>query len=983
MKKSLLDTRLYRFIELENNLKCVLISDGSVDKAAASLSVGVGNYSDPDYVPGIAHFLEHMIFLGTEKYPTEGFFDKFLQKCGGSTNAYTSDITTNFVFDVNHDHLFEALDKFASFFICPLFTEDATDREMRAVDSEHQKNLQSDSQRIMQIEKHFSDHKHPFHKFGTGTLETLCNAPKKNGINVRKELFKFYHSYYSANIMCLAVLGKEDLDVLEDSVRKYFSLIKNLDIKRPSFPGTPFSADFLKKRLSIIPIKDLQLLKLNWMFPPDLKYYREKPNSYAAHLLGHEAPGSILSFLKQKQWANSLSARIEMSDDNFSVFSLSINLTDDGLKHINDIITVVFQYIEKMKSITSEEQLLHFKELRDIAEMNFRFKSKEDPSNYVISLAERVFKYDVEDILSGPFLYYKFDEHLVKHFIDNFGINNFRYNVVSNSFSGKMDKIEPVYGTEYTIEDIPEDFIKIWSNTSISNELKLPTENLFIATNFEIFEPSSGDSDSKEIDSPPIKIMSDEIIECQQKLDLQFRKPKVHAMFNIITPEAYYSPRNAVLTQMYCKYVEFSIIEYAYDADIAGLTYKLYVTATGLQLSFVGYNQRMYILFERIIDRMKSVQIDPERFEIFKELMNREYTSFDSKKPYCRALYNQNICYNHKHWHNDQYKTVLAELKVDDLRLHIRSLFRQSYTQCFFNGNLRRQDAIMFCNKIKSTLAIRELYPSQYSDLRIIKLKDDHSYLYSMHGTNPDEPNSAIVVSFQIGKLTIENRSILRLIDHITQQWIYEQLRTIEQLGYLVFSHASVTRLILSFEVIVQSLKQPNFVENRIEACLEQMKGKLANLSVDDFEANKRAVIKLVLEKDQSLYQTTRKLQPEIINNTYIFDRVYIEAEALEKISLEQINNFYNKFISCGAPHRRKMANSIVSLKTCTSNNDENTIKFDDNINKKQNTSESSVKQSKLPIPPEDSSQKVKISDFYTFKRCMPLYPNFGLLNKN
>ena len=62
--------------------------------------------------------------------------------------------------------------RFAQFFIAPLFNPDGTDREMKAVDSEHKKNILSDAWRIMQIERTSSNPKHPYSKFGTGCLET-------------------------------------------------------------------------------------------------------------------------------------------------------------------------------------------------------------------------------------------------------------------------------------------------------------------------------------------------------------------------------------------------------------------------------------------------------------------------------------------------------------------------------------------------------------------------------------------------------------------------------------------------------------------------------------------------------------------------------------------------------------------------------------------------------------------------------------------
>jgi Insulinase (Peptidase family M16) len=67
MEKPSLDDRSYRVIRLPNELEALLIHDPETDKASAALDVNAGNYSDPDDLPGLAHAVEHLLFLGTEK----------------------------------------------------------------------------------------------------------------------------------------------------------------------------------------------------------------------------------------------------------------------------------------------------------------------------------------------------------------------------------------------------------------------------------------------------------------------------------------------------------------------------------------------------------------------------------------------------------------------------------------------------------------------------------------------------------------------------------------------------------------------------------------------------------------------------------------------------------------------------------------------------------------------------------------------------
>ena len=88
--KSQSDNRSYRSLTLSNGLSALLISDPEADKSAASINVGVGSALDPLDFQGTAHFLEHMLFEGTSKYPDENEYMIFMSNNAGSNNAYTA-----------------------------------------------------------------------------------------------------------------------------------------------------------------------------------------------------------------------------------------------------------------------------------------------------------------------------------------------------------------------------------------------------------------------------------------------------------------------------------------------------------------------------------------------------------------------------------------------------------------------------------------------------------------------------------------------------------------------------------------------------------------------------------------------------------------------------------------------------------------------------------------------------------------------------
>ena len=77
----------------------------------------------------MAHFLEHMLFLGTQKYPGPNDYSSFITCHGGNYNAYTAFEHTNYFFDIETSYFADALDRFSQFFIEPLFSEQFVDKE--------------------------------------------------------------------------------------------------------------------------------------------------------------------------------------------------------------------------------------------------------------------------------------------------------------------------------------------------------------------------------------------------------------------------------------------------------------------------------------------------------------------------------------------------------------------------------------------------------------------------------------------------------------------------------------------------------------------------------------------------------------------------------------------------------------------------------------------------------------------------------------
>ncbi|XP_042643938.1 insulin-degrading enzyme-like [Tyto alba] len=214
--------------------------------------------------------------------------------------------------------------------------------------------------------------------------QTLETRPTKEGIDVRQELLKFHSTYYSSNLMAICVLGRESLDELTCLVVKLFSEVENKNVPIPEFPEQLFQEEHLRQLYKVVPIKDIRNLYVTFPIPDLQKYYKSNPGHYLGHLIEHEGPGSLLSELKAKGWVNTLVGGQEEGARGFMFFIINVDLTEEGLLHVEDIILHMFQYIQKLRTEGPQEWV--FQACKDLNAVAFRFKDKKRPRGYTSKL---------------------------------------------------------------------------------------------------------------------------------------------------------------------------------------------------------------------------------------------------------------------------------------------------------------------------------------------------------------------------------------------------------------------------------------------------------------------------------------------------------------------------------------------------------------------------------------------------------------------
>ncbi|KAH0884687.1 hypothetical protein HID58_060783 [Brassica napus] len=920
------DKREYRRIVLENSLEVLLISDPETDKCAASMNVSVGSFSDPEGLDGLAHFLEHMLFYASEKYPEEDSYSKYVTEHGGSRNAYTSRENTNYHFDINTDSFDEALDRFAQFFIKPLMSADATMREINAVDSEYQKNLLYDSRRLDQLKKHLSREDHPYHKFSTGNMETLHVWPEAKGIDTRKELFKFYDKHYSASIMHLVVYGKENLDKTQGLVEETFQEIRNTNKSIPIYPGQPCTPDHLQVLVKAVPIKQGHKLTVSWPVTPSIHHYEEAPCGYLGHLIGHEGEGSLFHALKTLGWATGLYAGESDVTIDYSFFDVSVDLTDAGHEHMQDILGLLFRHIKHLQQSGVSQWIFDEVLLSAICEAEFHYQAKIDPFSYAMAISRNMKIYPTKHWLVGSSLPSRFNPDFVEKVLNELSPSNVRIFWRSKKFEGQTDETEPWYNTAYSFEYITEFTIQEWVQSAPDVKLHLPVPNVFIPTDFSL-------KDVKDKDIFPVLLRKTSFSRLWYKPDTKFFKPKAYVKTDFNCPLANTSPDAVVLSNIFVWLLVDCLNEYAYYARAAGLNYGLSLSGNGFELYLDGFNHKLRILLEAIMQKIAKFEVKPDRFSVIKETMTKAYQNIKFQQPYEQAMSYCSMVLQDRTWPWTEQLDALTHLEAEDLVNFVPMLLSRTFVECYVAGNVEKNEAESMVKHIEDVLfndpkpISRPIFPSQTMISRVVELGTKIKCFYHQEGSNLSDESSALVHYIQVHQDEFAMNSKLQLFRLIAKQATFHQLRTVEQLGYITSLNQSNHSGVYGVQFIIQSpVKGPGHIDLRVESLLKDLESKLYKISDEEFKSNVTALIDMKLEKHKNLNEESSFYWREIKSGTFKFNRKDEEVDALRELKKEELIDFFDTYIKVDAPKKKSMSICVYGsqhLKEMASDKDE------------------------------------------------------------
>lgn len=239
---------------LENGLKVLVLSRHYLPIVTVMLAYRVGGAHTWNGKTGIAHFLEHMMFKGTNKYP-KGAIDLITQKLGGHNNAYTTCDYTCYYFMLAADRWQYALEIEADRMRNCLLSEKDFLSEKQVILEELATSQDSPIEFLDHEVEVMSFQRHPYRNPILGWREDIENL-------TLKELREFYENYYSPDNAVAIIVGDTTMRKVSHAVNKYFKDIPSRNVKRRNFTVEP--AQRCQRRTEII--SDVQLARFEFAF---------------------------------------------------------------------------------------------------------------------------------------------------------------------------------------------------------------------------------------------------------------------------------------------------------------------------------------------------------------------------------------------------------------------------------------------------------------------------------------------------------------------------------------------------------------------------------------------------------------------------------------------------------------------------------------------------------------------------------------------
>ena len=325
-------------------------------------------------------------------------------------------------------------------------------------------------------------------------------------------------------------------------------------------------------------------------------------------------------------------------------------------------------------------------------------------------------------------------------------------------------------------------------------------------------------------------------------------------------------------------------------------------------MTFGGYNDKLgsfasYVSSKLARNLDDSLPKDEEEFERYKDNLLRALSAFNVKEPYGHAIYYSGLVMQPRNflYSNQQLVAALKETSLSQLVEYAKTLWGSGKGEALLQGNINKKEALDIVSSIDKTLDFKTITPEQYPKrLKALPLptrgSDQAVTRLSISEPNPSNKNAASQITLQCLKTSEKDHVLIEVISAIIEEPFFDELRTKQQLGYIVSSGVKGLDQSRFLSAIVQSNVAPaEKLTSSMLTFLDGVRDKLIlPLSSLDIELYVKGLVDRRLEPDKQLAVEVTRNWSEIAYGRFQYDRLQAEVAALLDISKDDILEFWD-----------------------------------------------------------------------------------------
>lgn len=847
------------------------------EAAYVSLSVKAGHFYDPTEYQGLAHLLEHALFLGSQHLPKANEINDLAERCGGSINAWTGTEYANYHFHCHENALPAMLPAFCDMIAHPLLEPDALSKEVEAIEAEFQFKRKDDLRRLYQIHKETCNPEHPFSKFSVGNAQIF----RQDSIEqLQKVLISHHQRFYCASNMAVCIFSSHPQETLTEMLEEQFGIIHR---------GNPAPADWpelylpeqMGTQINIEPLQAARRMIVTFPLPGLHNNYQVKPLDYISHLLGDEGEGSLLNYLKQQNWVTNLIAGSGIEGDDFKDFNVSFQLTQEGLDKREDILKALFSFLALIKNGISEQW--RYEEKMQLFALAYQYEDAPKLMPVACEYSQHLFLYTFDEIPLFRTPIETYDKDCLDEALRYFDARRIRVKLIAPGID--TDKQCRYYDAKYSISALPASLIQTLNSEGASEKMALPPPNPYLGDEYALCLPDTSFA-------TPALIHQEHGYRSWFGQDHQFHSPKGDIYLSFDT-EAFCTDVNATAAKrIWLACLNDALQSRYYRAEIAGLHYRLYGHQAGFSLHTRGFTNQQVLLARQLISAINTTVPDREQFALRKSMQIQNLQNSLMNKPTNRLFSRLSVLIQRNTQAPVDLLAAVNTCSYDQMMDTAQSALDHYYLETFMHGNWSGDEARTFCSDVKNLTPGASGAPLARSVSRLPAGKT------LLHHVPSEHDDAAVVLYLQAPSASIEDTVFCMILEQMLSGPFFNVLRTQKQLGYVVGTGYVPHNQHPGMALYVQSPRYPaaDILKEITQFLFNQLN------EIDFYSAYwhtiQQNLLKQLHEHDLSLSMKSQRLWISLGTADYQFNRNARLAACVKNMTFDTVRNYAERVAS-------------------------------------------------------------------------------------